>query len=518
MDLKIEKRRASATWARARGEGIRFDSFFRVFPRPIYIWQYQNDHFILVDYNETGEDYLSDLSEAIFPSQLSQPASDGAAAIEDMRRCYLEKSQYKREVNGYHLPGSGEVKDLVVTYAFIEPDYVMMSVKDVTDERAMLNALKRLSNAVEQTADAVFITDRLGVIEYVNPAFEAVTGYERAEVLGKTPRILKSGEMPPAYYEKMWETILNGKAFYGQTINHRRDGSKLIVEQTITPMRDQSGEITHFVSLLKDVTERMYFLEQETEHRLAGKVQRGLFPKQAPKIRGYDIAGDVFPASNTSGDCFDFIPMRDESTGIVVGDVCGHGMGSALIMAETRAYLRSITRFISEPRQVLRELHNQIQADLYQTGFITMLLARLDPRSHTLQYANAGNWPAYILNSKGEVSQELRPHGLPIGVAPDLDLSQSEPIPIMPGSIVVFMTDGIPEARNEADKGFGVEKLLDTIRKNRRLPAKEIIRRVREAVNQFTGGAEQTDDQTIVICKRRIEVNNKKEKPFTARL
>jgi two-component system cell cycle sensor histidine kinase/response regulator CckA len=80
---------------------------------------------------------------------------------------------------------------------------VLTIINDVTAERAALSELKKLSSAVEQTADAVFITDQTGAIEYVNPAFEAITGFTRAEALGKTPRILKSGQMPPEYYERL---------------------------------------------------------------------------------------------------------------------------------------------------------------------------------------------------------------------------------------------------------------------------------------------------------------------------
>jgi len=502
MELKIDTRLTSKLAALTEAGVVRFDLFFKAFPRPIYIWKHQNGDFILVDYNDTGAIYLSDLTEGIFRHGTDDSLSSTEEVLGDLKRAYLEKTRFKRELPRRLLRSTDEVKDLIVTYSFVEPDFVMMSIKDVTDERAVLNELHRLSSAVEQTADAVFITDRDGIIEYVNPAFEAVTGYPRAEVLGNTPRIMKSGEMPPGYYKKLWNTILQGKAFQGQTINRRQDGSKLIVEQTITPMKDQAGQITHFVSLLKDVTERIHFQEQETEHRLAGRIQQGLFPKNPPKIQGYDIAGAVFPASNTSGDCYDFIPMLDNTTGIVVGDVCGHGMGSALIMASARAYLRSITRYVSDPRVVLRELNDQIFSDLVDVGFITVSLGRLVPRQHILEYANAGNWPAYILNSRGNVIREIRTGGIPIGLKEEFELRPSEPALLEPGSIAVFLTDGIPEAMNASDQAFGIERMLSLIKANRKAPASEIVQKVRDEVVSFLGTVDHDDDQTLVICKR----------------
>ena len=379
----------------------------------------------------------------------------------------------------------------------------MVIVEDETDKHASLNTLKKLSSAVEQTADAVFITDRNGIIEYVNPGFEAITGYMRAEAIGNTPRILKSGQMPPEYYQQLWKTVLDGQAFRAQTVNRKRDGTLFIAEQTITPMKDNTGQVTHLVSVLKDMTERILLQEQETEHRLAGLVQNRLFPAQPPKIAGYDIAGAIFPAEATSGDYFDYIEMPDNTIGIVVADVSGHGMSSALLMAASRAYLRSIIQYETDPRTVLNKLNVQLLPDLIEdSNFITTFFARLNPELHILDCANAGNWPTYILNRQGKVVHELRTDGTPIGAVSDLTLRRTEPISLVPGSLAVFLTDGIPEAHDAAFRDFGAQRMLAVIRRHRTAPAREIIDRVREAVQGFVKSTRQVDDQTIIICKR----------------
>ncbi len=108
----------------------------------------------------------------------------------------------------------------------------------------------------EQTDDHILITDPDGNILYVNPAFEAVTGYSAKEVLGKTPRILKSGQHDDAYYEDMWQTMLSGKTYRGTSINKKKDGTYYYEEKTITPIKDAAGRITHFLSTGKDVTEK----------------------------------------------------------------------------------------------------------------------------------------------------------------------------------------------------------------------------------------------------------------------
>jgi PAS domain S-box-containing protein len=115
---------------------------------------------------------------------------------------------------------------------------------------------------VEQTADTVVVTDRDGVIEYVNPAFEQMTGYTKEEALGKTPRVLKSGVQDDEFYTKLWQTILDGEVFQSKIANRRKNGELFYEEKTITPLRDERGDITHFVATGKDISERVRAEEQ----------------------------------------------------------------------------------------------------------------------------------------------------------------------------------------------------------------------------------------------------------------
>ena len=125
------------------------------------------------------------------------------------------------------------------------------------EQQAAEESLRKLSRAVEQAADMVMITNRSGVIEYVNPAFEALTGYSREEACGKTPRILKSGEQGAETYQEMWQTMLAGNVYRGILVNRKKDGDLYYVEESICPVRDAQGEITHFISNGRDLTERL---------------------------------------------------------------------------------------------------------------------------------------------------------------------------------------------------------------------------------------------------------------------
>lgn len=125
------------------------------------------------------------------------------------------------------------------------------------EQQSAQELLRKLSRAVEQSADTVLITDRNGMIEYVNPAFETLTAYTRSEVRGKTPRILKSGEQCCETYQEMWKTLLAGNVYRGILVNRKKNGDSYYVEESISPIRDADGEITHFISNGRDLTDRL---------------------------------------------------------------------------------------------------------------------------------------------------------------------------------------------------------------------------------------------------------------------
>jgi len=133
---------------------------------------------------------------------------------------------------------------------------------DITERKLAEAEMRKLSSAIEQTADSVLITNRAGEIEYVNPAFEKITGYSRNEAVGQTPRIVKSGKQGVAFYQHLWKTILGGDVYSDVLINRRKDGSQYYEEKTITPLKNAEGEITHFISTGKDVSERMQAQER----------------------------------------------------------------------------------------------------------------------------------------------------------------------------------------------------------------------------------------------------------------
>ncbi|RLC28452.1 MAG: hypothetical protein DRH32_09050, partial [Deltaproteobacteria bacterium] len=126
---------------------------------------------------------------------------------------------------------------------------------DITDSKRAEKERERLMYAIEQAGEAIVITDAEGTIQYINPAFEHITGYTRAEAVGRNPRILKSGEQDDKFYNEMWGILTSGKVWSGRFINRRKDGSFYTEEATISPVMDSSGVITNYVAVKRDVTE-----------------------------------------------------------------------------------------------------------------------------------------------------------------------------------------------------------------------------------------------------------------------
>jgi two-component system, cell cycle sensor histidine kinase and response regulator CckA len=173
------------------------------------------------------------------------------------------------------------------------------------EQHSAEESLRKLSRAVEQSADTVIITNRQGIIEYVNPAFETLTGYSRNEARGKTPRILKSGEQSPESYQDMWRTILAGDVYRGIMVNRKKNGDLYYIEESICPVRDTDGQITHFISNGRDLTERLRLEAQllqaqkmDAIGRLAGGVAHD-FNNLLTIITSYsELALDTVPANS----------------------------------------------------------------------------------------------------------------------------------------------------------------------------------------------------------------------------
>ena len=162
-------------------------------------------------------------------------------------------------------------KAVVVRDEAGRPLYLQGVMLDVTERRRTEETMRLQSAALESAANGIVITDCEGHIIWVNQAFAKLTGYELSEVVGKNPRVLKSGQHDKAFYQNLWQTVLSGQVWHGEMVNKRKDGSLYTEEMTITPVRNAAGEITHFIAIKQDITE--WKLAEESRRHLAAIVE-----------------------------------------------------------------------------------------------------------------------------------------------------------------------------------------------------------------------------------------------------
>lgn len=244
-------------------------------------------------------------------------------------------------------------------------------------------------------------------------------------------------------------------------------------------------------------------LAQEEEFRIAREVQQQLFPSGPPLLAGYDIAGASRPATATGGDYFDFIPTPQGRLLVVVGDVTGHGLGPALLMADARAYLRALALSGLSFADILTQARHLLIEDLGDERFITLLFAELDPATGVWQYVNAGHPPGYVLGPDGGVRIHLAANTAAVGIDRAEERLAPGRIVLAPGEWILLLTDGILEAQAKDGSEFGEERVLELVRAGRAQPAAEIIRALLDAAQRFSDPhSPRQDDMTAIMVKR----------------
>jgi PAS domain S-box-containing protein len=359
----------------------------------------------------------------------------------------------------------------------------------------------------ETATDAVILIDPGSTIHFANPAVEEVFGYKPAELVGEKlsklqPDWLRDERMKGIrHYLETGKKKPNWRAM--ESVGRRKDGAEIAVELAFSHMELEGKR--WFVGFFRDVTERKRaekeLKENQEQFRVAHEIQQHLFPKKPPGLPGFDIAGHSNPAEATGGDYFDYVPMPDGRMGMVIGDVTGHGVGPALLMAETRAYLRVLAKTREHVGEILTRANIVLAEDVGYERFVTLILVQLDAATKTLTYANAGHPAGYILGETGEVKTLLKRTGMPLGLRPDTTYSAAAPIPLAAGDIILLLTDGFEEAVSPDDRVFGIDRVLQVVREHRKQSAQQIVKFLYEALDDFSDHTPPSDDLTVVVIK-----------------
>lgn len=263
--------------------------------------------------------------------------------------------------------------------------------------------------------------------------------------------------------------------------------------------------IIHVANALRrralEVENREYLYKLQFAMAVASEVQKSLFPRKPPNIQGICVAGKSIPCDETGGDYYDFIELSEHRLAIAIGDVSGHGIGSALLMSGVRAFLRAIAADNLLPSDALHRLnHHLLISGEDGNRFVTLFYAIVDRERQTLVFASAGHdFPVLIRAGGGEVI-ELESTGYPLGLEDAAIFENSEEIALAPGDRVVFMTDGVWEADNVNDERYGRDRLLLSIRNCHSLPPEPLIAALLDDLRAFIVDQPPTDDLTLVVA------------------
>ncbi len=351
---------------------------------------------------------------------------------------------------------------------------------------------------VETTGEGFLMMDDHLIIVDVNDAFCHMLGYTRDEVIGKRPFDLATEEFR-AFMSARHEQLLSMDYRKTECALQAKSGRVVPVLIHGNTLRDDNGRPMGNIAFVTDLT------EQKKALALAGKVQRSLIPRTAPRITGLDIAGRSDSCDEVGGDYFDYLQDDGKSPRhlkVVVGDISGHGVDAALLMTTARAFIRSRAAQEAAPGRAVTLMNRDLCLDMGDTGhFMTLFYMDIDPAARRARWVRAGHEPAQVYDPREDRFEELLGGGLPLGVEESFIYDDRSLDDLKPGTIIALGTDGIWETRDPAGHFFGKKRFREVLRQNASRSADEILAAVFDALHRFSRGIPAEDDITLVIVK-----------------
>ncbi|HYJ31831.1 MAG TPA: SpoIIE family protein phosphatase [Candidatus Binatia bacterium] len=260
-------------------------------------------------------------------------------------------------------------------------------------------------------------------------------------------------------------------------------------------------------------------MEQERiqrEMQVAQEIQQTLLPRSVPELEGFELGYLYRAAKEVGGDYFDFIAVDERTVGVVVADVSGKGVPGSLVMTMIRTALRMEARGNRSASDVMSKMNSFVTEDMKKGMFVTMFYVVLDSVNRAVTYASAGHNPMILYRGGQDATYFLKPKGIPVGInAPDQDLFRKtisvEKLTLRQDDMLVIYTDGITEAMNPAKEQFGEARLLTAIKRHGHKTPQEFADALSEEIHEFTAGALQNDDITLVAIKEKTAVEERLE-------
>lgn len=373
---------------------------------------------------------------------------------------------------------------------------------DITERKDAEDALRKseekFRRIVETAAEGFVLMDQdLTIIDF-NNAYSKMLGYSPAELTGKSPFDFATDEFKQHMLLSK-DSLLSEeyREFEGTVI--AKDGHHIPILIHGNTLRDDHENVIGNMAFITDMTEHKKAL------MLAGEVQKSLLPHDKPVVKGLDIAGRNVSCDEIGGDYYDFIWRQESGSGpfsVVVGDISGHGVDSALLMTTARAFLRMRASQPGTISEIISSMNHHLVKDVLETGrFMTLFYLSLDPDTKSIEWVRAGHDPALLYDPSCDTFEELKGSGIALGVADDVEYLVHKRDELTDDQIIAVGTDGIWEAFNPQEEMFGKERLRELIRSNAHQSAGTILNMVYAELKQFTAGRKSEDDITLVIIK-----------------
>ena len=291
-----------------------------------------------------------------------------------------------------------------------------------------------------------------------------------------------------------------------------------IIDMMVLVRRVRKGQFKHKVRVVSndelgvlgdgfnEMTEGLIERDQIRQAlHLAEEVQQTLLPRQNPKVDGLDIAATIVYCDETGGDYYDYLDTRKTYPGsftMAVGDVSGHGIPSALMMATARAFLRQRSVLPGTPADIVSDVNHQITRDFGASGgFMTLFYLSIDPANRSLCWVRAGHDPAIFYDPGTDKFDELRGAGMALGVDAGRRYEQFQKSDLKQGQIIVLGSDGLWEARNPQGEMFEKGPIHQIMRQSPDATAREILSACFNRLNVFLGDRAPEDDVTLVVIR-----------------
>ncbi len=259
--------------------------------------------------------------------------------------------------------------------------------------------------------------------------------------------------------------------------------------------------LEHLEMLRDALASRDKLVAIQHELDVANQMQRSILPAMYPKTDDFDLHASMTPARDVGGDFYDFVPLANDKIGMTIADVSDKGVPAALFMMSSRTLLKGAAIGCHEPREVLAEVNDLLEADNTSAMFVTVLYASYDPRSGELTYASAGHDPPIVLRHDGAVEVQPNTGGIALGVMPGFEFHQNT-VKLQPGDRVAMFTDGVTEATRADEEQFGMARLKEALAALGPGNAEAMTAAVLDAVHEFVSDAPQSDDITfLAFCR-----------------